>query len=70
MHSYFLLSTIVLTLSLIFLEGINEVTGEGVIFDLRTFFLECWLNLCFRLKGTFGFFLEDLKKEYGGQRNS
>ncbi|CAH8581202.1 unnamed protein product [Schistosoma mattheei] len=70
MHSYFLLSTVVLTLSLIFLDGINVVNGEGVIFDVRTFFLECWSNLCLRLQGTFDFFLEDLKKQYGGQRNS
>ncbi|CAH8610149.1 unnamed protein product [Schistosoma bovis] len=61
---------VVLTLSLIFLEGINVVSGEGVIFDVRTFFLECWSNLCSRLKGTFDFFLENLQKKYGGQRNS
>ncbi|CAH8581231.1 unnamed protein product [Schistosoma mattheei] len=68
MHSYFLLSTVVLTLSLIFLDGINVVNGEGVIFDVRTFFLECWLNLCLRLKGTFDFFLGDLKPKYGGRQ--
>ncbi|CAH8637864.1 unnamed protein product [Schistosoma rodhaini] len=68
MHSDFLLSTVVLTLSLIFLEGINVVTGEGVIFNFRELFTDSWKNLYLRLKGTFELFLdEDLEKKYGGK---
>ncbi|CAH8625138.1 unnamed protein product [Schistosoma rodhaini] len=66
MHSDFLLSTVVLTLSLIFLEGINVVTGEDAIFDFKKFLSEIWVNLCTRLQETFDFFLQDLKTKYGG----
>ncbi|CAH8545490.1 unnamed protein product [Schistosoma turkestanicum] len=63
MNSLSLQFTVIFTLSLILLVGINEVTAEGVIFDFKTLFLSTWKNVYERLKGTFNYFLLEVHRD-------
>ncbi|CAH8583358.1 unnamed protein product [Heterobilharzia americana] len=54
--------------SAILLYGVDG--SDNVIFNLKLFILDIWRNLCARMGGTFGCFLDVLPPNLGGKGNS